>query len=319
MASGEFGLIERFFDRPSGRADVILAVGDDCALLAPPSDQNLALSVDTLISGIHFFPDTDPRGLGHKSLAVNLSDLAATGAKPAWCTLALTLPHIDEAWLNEFSEGFFALASKHDLSLVGGDTTQGPLSITIQVMGSVPKGQELLRSGAKVGDLIYVSGLIGNAGLGLLGRQGAWPVDDPTLYAALEMPAPRVELGLALREIATACIDISDGLAADLGHILDRSHVGAEINWERLPLSGPVREYVAQTRDSAFPLKSGDDYELCFTAPSEQQEAIEEIFRSLRLNGTCIGHIEDLPGLRIKRASGRILLDKTGYEHFKAS
>lgn len=319
MAPGEFGLIEKFFDRPSGRADVILAVGDDCALLAPPAEQNLALSVDTLVSGVHFFSDTDPRGLGHKALAVNLSDLAASGAKPAWCSLALTLPQIDEAWLSEFSAGFFALASKHNISLVGGDTTQGPLSITVQVIGTVPKGQALLRSGAKPNDLIYVSGPIGNAGLGLLARQGSWMIEDLAIFAALERPNPRIELGLSLHGVASACIDISDGLAADLGHILVQSQVGAEIEWDRLPLSTPVREFITHSGDLGFPLRAGDDYELCFTVPSHHQDEVERTLRHLELNGACIGRIESRPGLRIGSASGPINLGGSGYEHFKPS
>lgn len=319
MASGEFGLIEKFFDRPSGRSDVILGIGDDCALLSPPEDQNLALSIDTLVSGVHFFGDTNPRGLGHKALAVNLSDLAASGAKPAWCSLALTLPHIDEAWLSEFSAGFFSLASKNNISLIGGDTTEGPLSITVQVIGTVPKGKALLRSGAKANDLIYVSGPIGNAGLGLLGRQGSWPIEDPTVYAALETPTPRVELGQALLEIASACIDVSDGLAADLGHILERSQVGAEIEWDRLPLSFPVREFVRQSGDVGFPLRTGDDYELCFTVPPGHQNEVEKIFRVLGLSGGYIGRIETIAGLRVRKASELIDMKKSGYEHFTPS
>lgn len=319
MASGEFGLIEKFFDRPSGRSDVILGIGDDCALLSPPEDQDLALSIDTLVSGVHFFGDTNPRGLGHKALAVNLSDLAASGAKPAWCSLALTLPHIDEAWLSEFSAGFFSLASKNNISLIGGDTTEGPLSITVQVIGTVPKGKALLRSGAKANDLIYVSGPIGNAGLGLLGRQGSWPIEDPTVYAALETPTPRVELGQALLEIASACIDVSDGLAADLGHILERSQVGAEIEWDRLPLSFPVSEFVRQSGDVGFPLRTGDDYELCFTVPPGHQNEVEKIFRVLGLSGGYIGRIETIAGLRVRKASELIDMKKSGYEHFTPS
>lgn len=319
MASGEFGLIEKFFDRPSGRGDVILGIGDDCALLSPPEHQNLALSIDTLVSGVHFFGDTNPRGLGHKALAVNLSDLAASGAKPAWCSLALTLPHIDEDWLSEFSAGFFSLASKNNISLIGGDTTEGPLSITVQVIGTLPKGKALLRSGAKPNDLIYVSGPIGNAGLGLLGRQGSWPIEDPMLYAALETPTPRVELGQALLEIASACIDVSDGLAADLGHILERSRVGAEIEWDRLPLSSPVREFVKQSGDLGFPLRTGDDYELCFTVPPDHQNEVEKIFRFLGLSGGYIGRIGTTAGLRVRKASELINMEKSGYEHFSPS
>lgn len=319
MASGEFSLIEKFFDRPSGRSDVILGIGDDCALLSPPEQQNLALSIDTLVSGIHFLSDTDPRNLGHKALAVNLSDLAASGAKPAWCCLALTLPHIDEAWLSEFSAGFFALASEHQVSLIGGDTTQGPLSITVQVIGTIPHGKALLRSGAKANDLIYLSGPIGNAGLGLLGRQRSQNIEDPNLYAALERPNPRVALGQAILGIASACIDISDGLAADLGHILERSQVGAEIEWDRLPLSTAVQEFIAQSGDLGFPLRTGDDYELCFTAPLHYQDEVERILRDLGLKGGCIGRIEPIPGLRIRGPKELINVGKSGYEHFTPS
>ena len=316
MVAGEFELIQKFFDRPSGRPDVILAVGDDCALLQPPQQQNLALSVDTLVSGVHFFAETDPRGLGHKALAVNLSDLAACGAKPAWCSLALTLPQIDEAWLGEFSSGFLGLASQHNVALIGGDTTQGPLSITVQVIGMIPEGQALLRSGAEVNDLIYVSGPIGNAGLGLLGRKGSRLIEDPAIYAALETPIPRVALGQALLGMASACIDISDGLAADLGHILNQSHVGAEIDLDRLPISVPVRKYVEESGDLSFPLRTGDDYELCFTVPTRLQTEVERILQTLGLSGRCIGQVEPTPGLRIKNASGLISIEKNGYEHF---
>ena len=319
MASGEFSLIEKFFDRPSGRNDVVLGIGDDCAIVTPQGHDQLALSIDTLVSGVHFLDDTDPRGLGHKALAVNLSDLAASGAKPAWCSLALTLPAIDEAWLSEFSAGFFALASQHGISLIGGDTTQGPLSITVQVIGTIPEGKALLRSGAKANDLIYVSGMIGDAGLGLLGRQGSSSIEDPTLYAALEMPNPRVALGQALQGIASACIDISDGLAADLGHILEQSRVGAKIEWEQLPLSRPVREYVAQTEDLAFPLKTGDDYELCFTVPPHHQNEVERMLLQLDLKGACIGRIESNPGLRVRSSKGLIDVGKSGYEHFTSA
>jgi thiamine-monophosphate kinase len=319
MASGEFSLIETFFNRPTGRSDIILGIGDDCALLAPPALQNLALSIDTLVAGVHFFADTNPRGLGHKALAVNLSDLAASGAKPAWCSLALTLPQIDEAWLGEFSAGFFALAAQHDIALIGGDTTQGPLAITVQVIGTIPEGEALLRSGAKPNDLIYVSGPIGNAGLGLLGRQGSLFIEDPALYAALETPNPRVALGQALLGMANACIDISDGLAADLCHILERSQVGADIEWDRLPLSKPVRKFIDCSGDLGFPLRAGDDYELCFTVSPKHQEDVERIFRQLNLDGACIGRIESKPGLRIRTGSGLIDLVKSGYEHFKPS
>lgn len=317
MTSGEFGLIGKYFDRSPLRTDVDLAVGDDCAILTPPTGNQLALSVDTLVSGVHFFPDVRPQRLGHKCLAVNLSDLAATGAEPLWCSLAITLPEANEAWLSAFSEGFLDLAREHRIDLVGGDTTQGPLSITVQVIGKVPKGEALLRSGAKVGDLIFVSGPIGNAGIGLLGRQANLDIADTSAYDALEIPEPRVNLGQSLRGTASACIDISDGLIQDLCHILKRSGVGAEVTYENIPFSDPTIEYVSRTGDLLFPLRSGDDYELCFTAPPGKRDIIESVFNQLGLGGACIGEILPIPELRI-RHQGRILeYHETGYEHFK--
>ena len=317
MSRGEFSLIEKYFDRSPQRSDVDLAVGDDCAILTPPERDQLALSVDTLVAGVHFFADVCPKRLGHKALAVNLSDLAATGAEPLWCTLAITLPQIDELWLEAFSEGFLALAGKHQIDLVGGDTTQGPLSLTVQVIGKVPRGKALLRSGAQVGDLVYVSGPIGTAGLGLLGRQGHVDMTAPSDYDALEMPIPRIELGQRLRGIASACIDISDGLAQDLGHILQRSGVGAEIDCMKVPMSPSVEKYVTQTNNPTFPLTCGDDYELCFTAPPQHKATIQALFESLGLSGSCIGHISPSSGLSIKRDGEILALPNTGYEHFQ--
>ncbi len=237
----EFDLIRDYFtDVGARRTDVDLGVGDDCALLEVPAGQQLAISIDTLAAGTHFLPDCDPESLGHKSLAVGLSDLAAMGAEPAWATLALTLPDHDPGWIAAFSRGFAALAGAHGVSLVGGDTTRGPLSVTVQVHGLVPAGRAIRRSGAAPGDRVYVSGTLGDAGLALRRILSGEPV-DPVARARLERPTPRVALGLALRGVASAMIDVSDGLAADLGHILAASGVGAEIDLTALPLSAAVR------------------------------------------------------------------------------
>jgi thiamine-monophosphate kinase len=316
MVSGEFNLIERFFDRLPKRSDVVLAVGDDCALLEGPRSDCIAVSVDTLVSGVHFFPDVSPRTLGHKALAVNLSDLAASGAEPRWCTLALTLPEVNEDWISAFSEGFYALAQRHQVDLVGGDTSRGPLSITVQVMGSVPRESALLRSGACPGDLIYVSGPIGSAGLALKALRDPQLTLDKDCLRALEQPLPRTELGIALRGYATACIDISDGLVADLGHILHRSEVGADLVLEQIPFISAVQQAIIDFGDPTFALTAGDDYELCFTVPARHRETIEALLIRLDLAGQCVGQISTQQGLRIHSSQGPICFDRGGYEHF---
>ena len=317
MSAGEFDLIRRFFLEPSAkRAGTVLGIGDDCALLDCPPGMELAVTVDTLVSGIHFLPDVDPEKLGHKALAVNLSDLAAMGAKPAWCTLALTLPNVDEAWLSAFSRGFFSLANRFGIALVGGDTTRGPLSITLQALGLVPVGQALRRSGARPGDLIYVSGPLGTAGLGLRMRQGLTTVFDAAAIGALECPEPRVALGERLRGLASACIDISDGLAADLGHLLAASQVGATLDVEHIPLIKSVRQFVRDNQHGDLPLTAGDDYELCFTVPTDRQAKVDSLLERLELPGQCVGAIETTPGLRIQRHGQPIALNFSGYDHF---
>jgi thiamine-monophosphate kinase len=317
MSAGEFDLIRRFFLEPSAkRAGTVLGIGDDCALLDCPPGMELAVTVDTLVSGIHFLPDVDPEKLGHKALAVNLSDLAAMGAKPAWCTLALTLPNVDEAWLSAFSRGFFSLANRFGIALVGGDTTRGPLSITLQALGLVPVGQALRRSGARPGDLIYVSGPLGSAGLGLRMRQGLTTVFDAAAIGALECPEPRVALGERLRGLASACIDISDGLAADLGHLLAASQVGATLDVEHIPLIESVRQFVRDNQHGDLPLTAGDDYELCFTVPTDRQAKVDSLLERLELPGQCVGAIETTPGLRIQRHGQPIALNFSGYDHF---
>ena len=290
---GEFELIRTYLsDLGVRRADVGLDVGDDCALLRVPPGLELAVSIDTLVAGVHFFADCDPVALGHKSLAVGLSDLAAMGAEPAWATLALTLPDVDRDWLAGFARGLDALAREHGLRLVGGDTTRGPLTISVQVHGLVPRGEALRRSGARPGDLICVSGSLGAAALAL--RQllrGERP--EAGLRARLERPMPRIALGQALRGLASAAIDISDGLAGDLGHILAASGVGATVELGRLPLARQVAEVVAASGgDWALPLGGGDDYELCFTLPSEHAPLLPALARRVGCPLARIGVIE---------------------------
>ena len=271
----EFDLIKRYFDRHALRhAFNQLGIGDDCALSQIPADCQLAVTTDTMVENVHFFADTDARMLGHKLLAVNLSDLAAMGAEPFAVTLALTLPKVDESWLNAFSLGFMDLAKQFKLDLIGGDTTQGPLTLTVQALGTVPRGLALLRSTAKAGDLIYVTGQIGNAGLGLKISQGYSCEQADTMLASFHTPQPRIAQGLGLRGIASACIDISDGLAADLNHILTDSGVGASLDWHSLPLSPAVKNYVAESGDWRMPLTAGDDYELCFTSNPQFKPAL---------------------------------------------
>jgi thiamine-monophosphate kinase len=319
LPQSEFDLIRRFFaDLGPTRADVLLGVGDDCALLEVPAGQSLAVSIDTLVAGTHFFHDCDPEAVGHKSLSVGLSDLAAMGAAPAWATLALTLPRPDDDWVEGFACGFGALAETYRVRLVGGDTTRGPLSITVQVHGLIRAGAAIRRHGARPGDLIWVSGTLGDAALALEAiRQGA-PV-DAGLRARLERPVPRVEVGTALRGIATAMIDLSDGLAADLGHILAASGVGAEIDLADVPLSPAVATEVASRADWTLPLSSGDDYELCFCAPPEHASVIRSLAAGLGCSLSIVGRIRPEPGLTLRSPEGASLtMKRAGYDHFSA-
>lgn len=322
MAMGEFELIRNFFSSLGiGRDDVTLGVGDDCALLTVPQGKQLAVTMDSLVSGVHFQPDVDPAALGYKALAVNLSDLAAMGAEPAWFTLALTLPESDTQWLAEFSRGMGELAVCHGVALVGGDTTRGPLTITIQAQGFLPAGQALLRSGAHVGDLVYTTGTLGDAGLALCDQLSKTPEKPtfPELIRRLERPEPRVAAGRALREFASSAIDISDGLLADLGHILEASGVGADIHLDALPLSPPVRAAIKSAGDWSIPLASGDDYELCFTLPPGMATRLDEISKSLQLSMTRIGEIGLEPGLRCWLDRDTLWKPQdSGYLHFYA-
>jgi thiamine-monophosphate kinase len=337
---GEFDLIKRFFTRPTPRA--VLGVGDDCALLQPRPGMQLAISTDMLVIGRHFFPDADPHALGHKALAVNLSDLAACGASPLAFTLALALPNADEGWLEPFSQGLLALADAHGCELIGGDTTQGPLNICITVLGEVPNGQALLRSGAQAGDDVYVSGTLGDASLALAHRLRARgespPAASPILLAGpdlalacqrMDRPTPRLALGLALRGIASAAADISDGLLGDLGHILARSGKGATLDTSvalgllgvqhfsaeatGLPAASAVRQQVLQ-----HVLSGGDDYELVFTAAAAQRDAVQAAARASGTAVTRIGEVDATPGLRLLDGDGAVLSTQHfhSFDHF---
>ena len=313
----EFDLIRDHFSRVgSRRPDVALGVGDDCALLRLSQDAELAVSIDTLVAGVHFLSDCDPEGLGHKSLAVGLSDLAAMGADPAWVTLALTIPEADPAWVNAFSRGLAHLAQEHGVALVGGDITRGPLTITTQVHGLVPQGRAVRRSGARPGDLVCVSGTLGDAGLALR-LLDAGELISESLRRRLERPDPRVDLGIALRGIATAMIDLSDGLAADLGHVLEASHVGAEIWLPNLPLSAEVGDLLSARADWGLPLASGDDYELCFCIPAKQLDQITALAKRLEIPIEVVGQILQAPGLSFLLEDGsKWFLGRVGYDHF---
>ncbi|PKM12488.1 MAG: thiamine-phosphate kinase [Gammaproteobacteria bacterium HGW-Gammaproteobacteria-3] len=310
MSLAEFDLIQRFFAvNPAKNATTRLAIGDDCALLSVPGGQQLAFTTDTMVAGVHFLPDVAPYDLGYKLLAVNLSDLAAMGAAPIAVTLALTMPTADEAWLAAFAQGFWALAERYRVDLIGGDTTSGPLTLTLGAFGLTPEDGALLRSGARSGDWIGMTGRLGDAGLGLKIEQGYCCQSPEQALLRFNRPEPRVDAGLMLRAKASSCIDISDGLAQDLGHVLQLSGVGACLDWDRLPLSDAVKAYIDATGDWTFPLRAGDDYELCFTVPPEVACLLPGDF-------TFIGVIENTPGLRISRGKTIESLTVQGFEHF---
>ena len=324
----EFDLIARYFTRsPKQASRSVLGVGDDCALISPTPGMQLAISSDMLVEGRHFFGDVSPYSLGHKALAVNLSDLAACGARPVAVTLALALPSIDEAWLQEFSRGMWALADAHDCDLIGGDTTRGPLNICITALGEVPRGQALLRSGARVGDEIYVSGTLGDARLALDALQGKCKLSPEILAQArlrLEQPTPRISLGTALRGIATAAIDISDGLAGDLGHILEASGVGAQVDAEitmNLIAACAHINWSAGRFDTKQLLEmvfsGGDDYELAFTAPPAARQAVQAAAATSRTVVTRVGVIQAEPGLRLVGGAGQFIhMHFASFDHF---
>jgi thiamine-monophosphate kinase len=316
---GEFELIARHFTRPARNPAVALGVGDDCALLQPQAGQQLAVSSDMLVEGRHFLSTVAPERLGHKALAVNLSDLAACGAEPLAFTLALALPRADEAFVAGFAQGLFALADAHGIALAGGDTTAGPLNICITVLGQVPQGRALLRSGARAGDELWVSGTLGDARLALevfRGRVALNGSDFDTVRLAMEQPQPRVALGLALRGIASSAIDLSDGLVGDLGHILQRSAVGATLDADALPRSA-IMAAQPLARQQECLLAGGDDYELLFTAPAALRAAVQAAGDRAGVAVTRCGRIEAEPGLRVVDGGGHPLAQRfQGFDHF---
>ena len=334
----EQDLIARYFTRPPRRADVVFGVGDDAAILQPRRDDEILISVDTLVEGVHFSPDVEPAALGHRSLAVNLSDMAAMGAEPAWATLALTLPRADEEWLSRFAKGFFALADEYDVDLIGGNITRGPLSITVQIHGYAPRGIAFRRGAARPGDLVFVTGTLGDAGLALLLAMEKTAACAPEamsfLRERLERPRPRVREAMALRGRIHAAIDISDGLAADIGHVAAASGAGATLRLSDLPLSAAFRSCLGKSsvlhtesmrrrlhgRDPGLAwvelaLTSGDDYELCFTAAADQRPGIETVLASCGC--ACIGIIVPRAGLRCLLGDGSLYrLEGAGWDHF---
>jgi thiamine-monophosphate kinase len=328
----EFDLIEALRVRTQVlRGDVALGIGDDAALLDVPDGMQLVACTDTLVAGVHFLADTDPADLGWKSLAVNLSDLAAMGADPAWALLALTLPEADDGFVERFGEGFAELAARHRVALVGGDTTQGPLSITVTALGVVPKGEAVTRSGARAGDAVFVTGTLGDAAGALrLSRDPRPGVRDPnqegasrsrsTLFQRMHRPEPRVAAGLALRGVASACIDVSDGLLADLGHVCEASGVGIEIEVDALPVSAALRGAFDETSCREFALAGGDDYELALSVPEERASELSRRFAAVGCAATRIGRVTAEPGTRVLDADGNtIATPHAGWEHFSAA
>ncbi|HDL5008276.1 TPA: thiamine-phosphate kinase [Mannheimia haemolytica] len=324
---GEFDIIERYFNasqRPP-RKDVLLSIGDDCALTSLKPNQQLAITTDTLVCGTHFLPTISPADLAYKSVASNLSDLAAMGAKPAWISLALTLPEINHDWLAEFSEHFFEILDHYNVDLIGGDTTCGPLSLTITAQGIVPQDRGLFRHNAKVGDWIYVSGTLGDSagGLQLLLNQQSeqvnWNKEQSYLIQRHLRPTPRVLLGLTIASIANAAIDISDGLLSDLSHILKRSDCGAVLNLENFPLSDVLLSCYSRTEAEYFALNGGEDYELCFTVPNDNKAKLDKALANIGVTYTCIGQIRSAKeGLTLLRHNQPVTLpSQRGYDHFK--
>ena len=322
----EFNLIEVIRERTAqSRGDVALGIGDDAALLKPPAGQQLASCTDTLVAGVHFPQGTSAQDLGWKSLAVNLSDLAAMGATPAWAMLALTLPQADSRFVAAFADGFAQLARTHAVSLVGGDTTQGPLSITVSAFGFVPESRALLRCGARVGDAVFVTGALGDAAAALrLIQDAGLGTRDATneqarseLLLRLNRPEPRVTAGLALRDVASACIDVSDGLLADLAHICEASGVGAIVEADALPMSSAMLALFDAEQRRVFALAGGDDYELCFTASVDRADRIAADFARLGFGAARIGRIVAEPGVRVRDANGSTVEPpRRGWQHF---
>ena len=319
----EFDIIKTYFaTQTEHRPDVILGIGDDTAIVKVPAHQELAITTDSLVSGIHFLETTKPYDIGYKALAVNLSDLAAMGATPAWVTLAITLPQqlAQDAWLQDFCNGFFTLANRYQVQLIGGNLAHGPLSITVQALGFVPQHHAILRSGAKPNDLIYVTGTLGDAGLALqslLGKETLPPEDATTLLRRLHQPEPRIATGQLLHGDAHAAIDISDGFAADLSHILEQSQVGATVYVDQLPLSYELKQSIPVEKAITLALTAGDDYELCFTIPPDKRAQLEKKLSSLPCRLTCVGTIKAEQGLDLRYQNGNPYHGPiSGYQHF---
>ena len=321
MSLSEFDLIERYF-RGCGakRADVRVGVGDDAAILECPADSELVAAVDSLVDGVHFPQGSPPASVGHRALAVNLSDLAAMGARPAWALLALTLPRPDESWLSEFAAGMAALARAHEVALVGGDTTSGPLCITVQVLGHVPRSSALLRSGGRPGDAVFVSGTPGDAAAGLGVEQGRLPATGEAAAYLRERflyPAPRVALGECLRRYAGACIDVSDGLLGDAAKLARASGCGVEISYDEVPVSEALKRTVGEERARELALTGGDDYELCFSVrPNHIARLLAEL-PPQRWGYTRIGTLREAAGADVLRDGTVISLSHSGYDHFE--
>jgi thiamine-monophosphate kinase len=313
----EFNLIAKYFTRNAVNAD--LGVGDDAALIRINQGQQLAVSTDMSVANTHFYANTAPFEIGWKCMAVNISDMAAMGAIPKWATLAIALPEVDEPWLAEFSRGLFACADQFEVSLIGGDTTHGALNISIQIMGEVPIGRALLRSSAQTGDDVWVSGCLGSAAMGLLYLQNKIQLPDNVASACLNNlhhPLPRVELGLALRGIASSCIDVSDGLAADLGHILNASKLGAIVNLDKIPCHEFLRDQLGKPEIQQCILAGGDDYELLFSAPVSQRATIQLLSQQLNLPLSLIGEITQNIGLQVTFKQQILDISKKGFDHF---
>jgi thiamine-monophosphate kinase len=324
MACGEFDLIARYFNRyRTARRDVQLGIGDDCALLTVAEKQLLAVSTDTLVEGIHFLKTIDPADLGYKALAVNLSDLAAMGADPAWVSLALTLPEVNTDWLEAFSDSLFDQLNYYGMQLIGGDTTRGPLSMTLTIQGLIPVDRALTRSGASVGDWIFVTGSLGDSAAGLALLLDQLTVDNvehrDTLLQRHLRPTPRILQGQALRGLATSAIDISDGLMSDLKHVLTASGCGARIDLEALPLSDALLSSVDGEQALKWALTGGEDYELCFTVPEINRGALDVALSHLGVDFTCVGQMAPLSeGITFLRSGEPVELDWQGFDHFSA-
>jgi len=316
----EFELIKHFFSQQKvKRKDVVLGIGDDCAVIAPVNNHHIVVTTDTLVAGVHFPLNTSPKAIGHKSVAVNLSDLAAMGANPSWISLAITLPVIDESWLTEFCQGVFELCEFYNVQLIGGDTTQGPLSITITAQGLTPAGSYLSRAGAKPGDWLYVTGELGDAALALQHINGEVELNSNFVEAIkerLDYPAPRVLVGQTIRDYASSAIDLSDGLISDLGHICQASNVGANIVLDALPLSKIMRDNILTDDAINLALSGGDDYELLFTVSEDNKVGLETALLHLTTQVTCIGQINASKTISTTLNNKPISINTAGFEHF---